>query len=82
MIGSKPLGEDAGASVVEILGEQAEVGGAIGVCKEDALAVGAALGDVIGLPGQDTALISWHSERIVGTKTRYSPKWQSRLPIS
>lgn len=79
VVGHLAPGEEADLGVGEIFAEQAEVGGVIGVTEEDALAVGAALDDVIGDSGEDTAGISGHLIREVWNGGESSPKEADKI---
>ena len=63
VIGHLAPGEETDLGFGEVLAEEAEIGGVVGVAEEDGLAVSAALGDVIGDSGEDAAWISGHFKR-------------------
>ncbi|MFM2124335.1 MAG: hypothetical protein RL328_786 [Acidobacteriota bacterium] len=61
VVGHEAVGEEADAAGVEVFAEELQVEFAVAYGEEDVLAVGSALGDVIGQSGGDDSRISWHA---------------------
>jgi hypothetical protein len=65
VIGHERVGQHPAPCVVQLLPDQRQVHLVVGGGEEDALAVGSALGDVIGKTGYDVAGISGHTRKRV-----------------
>ena len=63
VVGHEAVGEDAGSGFFEVFSNQTEVEGAVGGGKENPLAIGAPLRNMIGESWGDDSGVAWHSKR-------------------
>ncbi len=60
VVGHEAVGEDAGAGILDVVADEAEVEGAVGGGKENSLAIRAPLRNMIGESRGDDSGVAWH----------------------